>query len=751
MKLFTSFRSLPTLDCLILKTRGGAKNENNQKKTCANNSYLCPRLPRALLRVNTERKCCASKATTGMSTATVLVVDTFRCRSASGVDSDLFYRFYEQHVNQLLERALNAALNDYSVFVFVSCYNGSALARPLTGLWPRGSRKAQPNLVELLSEPLPRLHQGPTSLHVLASALGSLEVVLPCESNARVLFLSPWHASQNDAEDGEDWTSVLEEIQSYLIPENGTKSARVKSCDFFLVEMQQSITAESSLEKSCLSRLQTFNSARCTTSQISPFSTKVVSATDDAFNDLFRQITSWMFEPRAVQIHVDPRSKSRFGHAEAAETAMTTLTIFGNISPAAWTTLSWWHSGLSRMNAMSIIPLSQVDPLRLSAALSLAPITTTDGMQPKLPQSAVTENRCLFAALCQEIAVSDCGLLLSCSSSPEFCGHDEIWLLHCDRASSPLQNASIDAKSLENEGVSPRAWESAIMQQILPNEVLLQPVDAHQPLTASDCLCIQSYAAPVRSALSALGELRGLPCKSRSTFDESPSTIGSTGLPLNLRAAYTSPWLHQYHLSPSKGPEKQLPFSSINQDNVSGKDLRQPHQRVSNAYSMPQQHQEAKTSPKMSYSVPPSAGSLRQNQPQQELQQRHSRQPGRQSYQHHPQLHGNVQLPPRSRESQHSPPKYRPFSSLSSERNMQLPGQKKAQNSPASHVRVGRSYDLTQDEDFDYDALEDLSGPASNNNLPNSWGSKAPKVINKRSNNAAPGKLPLSFGFLGNK
>jgi hypothetical protein len=58
---------------------------------------------------------------------------------------------------------------------------------------------------------------------------------------------------------------------------------------------------------------------------------------------------------------------------------------------------------------------------------------------------------------------------------------------------------------------------------------------------------------------------------------------------------------------------------------------------------------------------------------------------------------------------------------------------------------------LTQDEDFDYDALEDLSGPASNNNLPNSWGSKAPKVINKRSNNAAPGKLPLSFGFLGNK
>ena len=687
-----------------------------------------------------------------MSTATVLVVDTFRCRSASGVDSDLFFKSYEQHVNQLLERSLNAALIDSPIFILVSCNNGSALARPLTEAWPQGSRKSQPNLINLSSEPIPRLHQGPTSLHVLASALGSLEVILPCDSKARVLFLTPWHASQNDAEDGEDWTSVLEEIRSYLISDISTKSARVTRCDFVLVEMQEPDNVENSLEeKSCLPRLQTFFSAQYRASQTSSFSTKAISATEDTFNDLFRQILSWMFDPRAVQIYVDSRSKIRSDHADTVEAAMTTLTIFGNISPAAWTTLSWWHSGLCRFNAISTIPLSQVDPLRLGAALSLAPIITTDGTHPKLPQAAVTENRCLFAALCQEIAVNECGLLLNCSSSPELRGPDEVWLLHCDRVHSHLQSTSVEGNSHANEGSSPRAWESAIMQQLLPNEVLLQPVDVQHSLTANESLCVQSYATPIRSALIALGESQNLPTKNYSIFDKSPSAIGSTGShhAVNLRAAYTSPWLHQYHLGPISATQYHV-SSSINETNASGKNFHNPHQRTSKGSSMPQQYQDAHASSKTMHFVRPIAESpLRQKQLPQKLQERYMPQQGQQLYQQQPKPHGNVPVAPRTRESQYSPPRNRSFSSLSSERNTHFPDQKMVRNPPPS--RVGRSNDLTQDEDFEYDALDDLAGPAPQNNHQNSWGTKAPKVTNKRPQNAAPGKLPLSFGILGNK
>jgi hypothetical protein len=306
------------------------------------------------------------------------------------------------------------------------------------------------------------------------------------------------------------------------------------------------------------------------------------------------------------------------------------------------------------------------------------------------------------------------------------------------------------------------------MQQMLPTEVVLQPVNTQQPLTSSDRLCVENYMSPVRSALTALGDLPGISAllgKGQSLFDAPPTSFSAYGQPVNLQAAFSSPWLHQYRLGATHSPAKHVSFSAATrgpsaanaENSLLGKRSYQPGppnppgsgpparlvilapagQMVSASASEMQQHHQQHQQRPYNQVAP-------NHQQRQHIQQRpHSQQ---------------MQVAPPLRESQNSPPRSRLSSSLSLKQQPSQPQQhnkkhlstnRAVQSLPAA--LEGRSYDLTQDNDFEYDALDDLADTfvEPQLQLQSSWGVQASKATSKRPSGAAAGKLPLSFGFGG--
>ena len=417
----------------------------------------------------------------------VVVVNTFRNALASGVESDQHYRAFESHVTKLLSRAASASKHQQPI-VFVASNNGLALARLLD--FADLKTNSSGLRLTITPEPTPRPYQGPACLHVLAAALGLLETVLPTTSAAaaRVLFLTPWHCSQDDANDGEDWSSVLEEISSCLDRSGGAGVERVKSCDFVLVQMQADDSEQ--LERSCLARLTSFvNETNAEEASLSrraiPLTVEAASLSEDSFTALFRRVLGWGFEPRPVQLLIDPGalefSTAASGAVLAASgpstPALPGLTLHCELRPAVWTVHEWWHEGLSGLKASGLVQLTSVDSLRLScgAVFALAPSRGAGGHPHsngrQLPRGALRENRSMFSAVCAQLAKTDRALVLRCpaqgsGATAADCQPEEVWLLHCEPAAAPqvVEEHSRAAEGHDAENV----WESAILQQLMP-------------------------------------------------------------------------------------------------------------------------------------------------------------------------------------------------------------------------------------------------------------------------------------------
>ena len=443
---------------------------------------------------------------------TVLIVNLFQDTNASISDA-MALEAYESGVNGLLRRLVNASPEGSTLIVLTSSSNGTCVARPLNTRDLK-NRVALPRLTLI---PEPNIHKsspGPTFLHLLASSLGCLETLLPANSPpAKVMMVSPLLrgtviTGQVVDNQADDWTELLDEIASFFEP----PCNRVARCSLVLMEAKSGLETnrdtvlKSPEVPSLLSKMADFAlrieaSAGGQATQTREllkvnarrFSVDFKTPSSKAFDSTFRRALSWAFSQQASTLSI--------GGAVTGGAGGQSLTLLCDLRPATWShdTLGWWHQGLKAFKGGKLIPLSDVDALRLGSALALAPTSGrtlsascgATGGRGNLPAAAVRENRSLLAALCAHLAKRDLGLVLTCKKNRGSQADnttdsmDETWLLHCDPATSEAgdgcdvakreevdlaadEDASKDAIKDAESGCLTSAWTTCVLHRLAP-------------------------------------------------------------------------------------------------------------------------------------------------------------------------------------------------------------------------------------------------------------------------------------------
>jgi hypothetical protein len=408
-------------------------------------------------------------------TITVVVLNMFRASDASqNAVMDQYLNKFEKYASKVVSFAFGSSI-ERNTITLVSSNNGCSLVERL---FPNdgddddadNSSHVDLEMVEFPPELLPNNHhEAETCLHVLAAALGSLELFIPSGSKVNLLFLTPSFLTSHvelGATSSSSCCAVMQEIWEYL----GDDNATVQSCLFMEIQSQHnhnSVGSPFTIFGFIESQKNLSFPGDAASSSCDCLTLKKCDLSDSSFKYICQQLLSWNYTAQPVVLKMQSFNAPLHDvTSQVSAGASTSMAIYCELLPTVFTNKhgSWLSQGFSNLKYKGVVSLTKIDALRLGRSYSVAPTSSSSPNKlSKLPLPAIRENRCVFASICEHLSANEVALVFECPSTCDIGGREatttEQWILHCESSTPNMNN---------NEDSNFMSWRSAILQELVP-------------------------------------------------------------------------------------------------------------------------------------------------------------------------------------------------------------------------------------------------------------------------------------------